>query len=224
MRALEVTLGSGRPFSTFGPGLEAYPLSAVTLVGLAAPTEQGRPPYRRAVRGAWMDDGLLDEVRALAARPGGISRTARQALGYRELLAHVEEGVPLDECVEEAVRRTRPSPAARRRGSGGTPGSVGRTGGRAAGVCSSGPSAAHAERVTTCETGGVRCTKHEGAGNDFLVVLDPDDALRLTVAQVRLLCDRHRGVGADGIIRVGPGRQGCDLSMELATRTAEQPR
>ena len=38
--------------------------------------------------------GLLDEVRSLAGRPGGLSRTARQALGYRELLAHVEDGVP----------------------------------------------------------------------------------------------------------------------------------
>ena len=61
----------------------------------------------------------------------------------------------------------------------------------------------------------MRASKHEGAGNDFIVVLDPDAALRLTVGQVRLLCDRRRGVGADGIIRVGPGRQGCDLSMEL---------
>jgi tRNA dimethylallyltransferase len=54
-----------------------------------------------------MEEGLLREVRALAARPPGISRTARQALGYRELLAHVEQGAPLDACVEEAVRRTR---------------------------------------------------------------------------------------------------------------------
>jgi diaminopimelate epimerase len=66
-----------------------------------------------------------------------------------------------------------------------------------------------------CENEGVHCTKHEGTGNDFIVVLDPADGLRLTAAQVRLLCDRHRGVGADGIIRVGPGRDGCDLSMEL---------
>jgi tRNA dimethylallyltransferase len=36
-----------------------------------------------------------------------MSRTARQALGYRELLAHVEQGVPLDQAVEEAKRRTR---------------------------------------------------------------------------------------------------------------------
>jgi len=61
----------------------------------------------------------------------------------------------------------------------------------------------------------MHATKHEGAGNDFLVVLDPDDALGLTPAQVRVLADRHRGVGADGVIRVGPGRDGCDLSMEL---------
>ncbi len=61
----------------------------------------------------------------------------------------------------------------------------------------------------------MHCTKHEGAGNDFIVVLDPTDTLRLSVGQVRLLCDRRRGIGADGIIRVGPGREGCDLSMEL---------
>jgi diaminopimelate epimerase len=61
----------------------------------------------------------------------------------------------------------------------------------------------------------MQATKHEGAGNDFLVVLDPDDAVRLSVGQVRLLADRRRGIGADGIIRVGPARDGCDVSMEL---------
>ncbi len=61
----------------------------------------------------------------------------------------------------------------------------------------------------------MRASKHEGAGNDFLVVLDPDDTLRLTVGQVRLLADRRRGIGADGLIRVTAGRDGCDLSMEL---------
>ncbi|HEY1652320.1 MAG TPA: diaminopimelate epimerase [Acidimicrobiales bacterium] len=61
----------------------------------------------------------------------------------------------------------------------------------------------------------MHASKHEGAGNDFLVVLDPDDSIRFSVAQVRLLADRRRGIGADGIIRVGPGRDGCDLSMQL---------
>jgi tRNA dimethylallyltransferase len=106
VRALEVTLGSGRPFSTFGPGLEAYPPSPVTMVGLAvSPDVVDRRIAERF--GRWMEEGLLDEVRGLAARPGGISATARQALGYRELLAHVEEGAAFDACIEEAVRRTR---------------------------------------------------------------------------------------------------------------------
>ena len=106
VRALEVTLGSGQPFSTFGPGLEAYPPSPVAMIGLAvAPDELDR---RIALRFAgWVEAGLVDEVRELASRPAGISRTARQALGYRELLAHVERGAPLAECVDEAVRRTR---------------------------------------------------------------------------------------------------------------------
>jgi tRNA dimethylallyltransferase len=43
----------------------------------------------------------------LARRRGGLSRTARQALGYREVLAHVEDGVGLTECVTAAVQRTR---------------------------------------------------------------------------------------------------------------------
>ncbi len=54
-----------------------------------------------------LEAGLLEEVRQLASRPGGLSRTARQALGYRELLAHVELGVPLEEAVRLAVARTR---------------------------------------------------------------------------------------------------------------------
>ncbi|HEY1989338.1 MAG TPA: tRNA (adenosine(37)-N6)-dimethylallyltransferase MiaA [Acidimicrobiales bacterium] len=106
VRALEVSIGSGRPFSSFGPGLEAYPPSRVTLVGL--PYDPEGSDRRIAERfTAMMDLGLLDEVRALAASPGGLSRTARQALGYRELLAHLEDGVPLAEAVDEAVRRTR---------------------------------------------------------------------------------------------------------------------
>ncbi len=106
VRALEVTLGSGRPFSEFGPGLEAYPATGTAQVGIALPPDE--VDRRIAARfDAMVRAGLVHEVRALAARPAGISRTARQALGYREVLAHVEQGVPLEECLEEAVRRSR---------------------------------------------------------------------------------------------------------------------
>jgi diaminopimelate epimerase len=45
-----------------------------------------------------------------------------------------------------------------------------------------------------------RFTKHEGLGNDFLVLLDPDGALGVSPELVRQACDRRRGIGADGLI------------------------
>jgi len=106
VRALEVTLGSGRPFSEFGPGLESYPGTGIPQIGLCL--DPGEVDRRIAARfAAMVDAGLVEEVRALAARPRGISRTARQALGYREILAHVEAGAPLGPCLEAAVVRTR---------------------------------------------------------------------------------------------------------------------
>ena len=106
VRALEVTLGAGRPFSEFGPGLEVYPVSGVPQVGLAVAAEEADRRIGERFS-AMVDTGLVDEVRGLASRTRGISRTARQALGYREILAHVEDGVPLADCLEEAVRRSR---------------------------------------------------------------------------------------------------------------------
>jgi tRNA dimethylallyltransferase len=105
VRALEVTLGSGRPFSSFGPGLEAYdPDVPFHLAGLRS-DRAARSTNIEWRFHAMLDAGLLDEVRALVHRE--LSRTARQALGYKELLRHVEDGVPLAECVDEAIRRTR---------------------------------------------------------------------------------------------------------------------
>ncbi len=106
VRALEVTLGSGRPFSSFGPGLATYGPTPFVLVGI--PFDAAVSDRRIAARfDAMLAAGLLDEVRALARRPAGLSRTARQALGYRELLDHLENGTPLGDATAEAVRRTR---------------------------------------------------------------------------------------------------------------------
>jgi tRNA dimethylallyltransferase len=105
VRALEVTLGSGRPFSSFGPGIGSYPPTSLRIAGLWL----SRPTVRRRIRerfGAMVAAGLVDEVKGLAARPAGLSRTARQALGYRELLAHFEDGIPLADALDQAVRRT----------------------------------------------------------------------------------------------------------------------
>ncbi|HXQ75184.1 MAG TPA: diaminopimelate epimerase [Acidimicrobiales bacterium] len=64
-------------------------------------------------------------------------------------------------------------------------------------------------------SGQLRLTKHHGAGNDFLVLLDSDDLRPLSPAEVRVLCDRRRGIGADGVLRVLSGRHGSALTMDL---------
>jgi tRNA dimethylallyltransferase len=55
--------------------------------------------------GQMMAHGFLEEVTALAETP--MSRTARQALGYRELLEHLHGGPSLDETVATIITRTR---------------------------------------------------------------------------------------------------------------------
>lgn len=104
IRALEVTVGSGRAFSSFGPGVGAHPPTRWRIAGLWLP----RPVVARRIAerfATMLDAGLVTETAALAAR--GMGRTARQALGYREVLAHLEEGLPLADATELAVRRTR---------------------------------------------------------------------------------------------------------------------
>ena len=51
----------------------------------------------------WLDEGLVEEVARLRELPGGMSRTARQAVGYRELLRHLEQGTPLEDCVRDTI-------------------------------------------------------------------------------------------------------------------------
>lgn len=62
-------------------------------------------------------------------------------------------------------------------------------------------------------------TKHHGLGNDFLVLLDLDGTTPIDAAMARALCDRHRGVGADGLIRATRaqpgGPTGAVLTFEL---------
>jgi diaminopimelate epimerase len=48
----------------------------------------------------------------------------------------------------------------------------------------------------------MRFVKGHGTGNDFVVLPDPDGALDLTPALVAALCDRRRGIGGDGVLRV----------------------
>jgi tRNA dimethylallyltransferase len=104
VRALEVTLGGGKPFSSFGPGIQAFPPNErFRLAGIWLPRATTAARIRTRVT-QMLDAGLTDEVRALSR--GAMSRTARQALGYRELLAHLAGECTLDAAVDTTIRRT----------------------------------------------------------------------------------------------------------------------
>lgn len=73
-------------------------------------------------------------------------------------------------------------------------------------------------RVVT-GTGMARLSKLHGLGNDFLVVIpDPDDESGHDVdwaGRARRVCDRHRGVGADGLLIAEPGDEAHHWTMTL---------
>lgn len=105
VRALEVTVGSGRPFSSFGPGLDAYPQSPHRMVGLLWSRPVLATRIDRRVR-AMVAAGWVDEVAGLM-EGAPLSRTAAVALGYGELIEHLQGRCSLDEAVERIVIRTR---------------------------------------------------------------------------------------------------------------------
>lgn len=59
----------------------------------------------------------------------------------------------------------------------------------------------------------MRFSKYHGTGNDFVMIEDVDDKVELTADLVALLCDRHKGIGADGLIRIAPSGKG-DFFMD----------
>lgn len=59
--------------------------------------------------------------------------------------------------------------------------------------------------------------KAHGTGNDFVVFADPDGLHDLSVEQVQALCDRHRGVGADGILRAARSADSPEVQGLLAS-------
>lgn len=104
VRALEVCVGSGRPFSSFGPGLEAYPDISTVQIGLRWTREHLTHRINQRVD-QMMAAGFLDEVAALGRT--SLSRNAQQALGYRELLDHLDGTVTLPEAIATIKLRTR---------------------------------------------------------------------------------------------------------------------
>src|SRR5438046_2338303 len=64
----------------------------------------------------------------------------------------------------------------------------------------------------------LRFTKMNGAGNDFVMVDNRGGNVRLEPDQIVRICDRHRGIGADGSLLLERGSNGADFRMRYYNR------
>lgn len=105
VRALEVHTLTGRPISAWQTQWKESP-PAVEALCLDLPREELYQRIDERVH-QMIRDGLLDEVRRLRALRPPLSREARQALGYKELLDHLDGLYSLDDAVREVQTRSR---------------------------------------------------------------------------------------------------------------------
>ena len=70
----------------------------------------------------------------------------------------------------------------------------------------------------------IEFTKYHGLGNDFILVDNRASSLPiLTPEQAIQLCDRHFGIGADGVIFALPGENGADYTMRIFNSDGSEP-
>ncbi len=107
VRALEVMEVTGRPFSIFGSGIQTFgeTVFPVRMAGVWLPRPVLTDRITARVQ-AMFEAGFVDEVRGLRDQ-GALSRTAAQAIGYREILDHLDTGEPV--CSPRATPHSRPS-------------------------------------------------------------------------------------------------------------------
>lgn len=104
IRALEVFERTGRPISTLQERGE--PLRRTLQIGLT----MAREALYRAIDDrvdAQIAAGLVEEVRGLLARGYAPSLPSMTGLGYKEIAAHLDGGIPLEEAIRTLKRRTR---------------------------------------------------------------------------------------------------------------------
>ena len=106
VRALEVSRLTGRPFSAFRTAWEHYEtvLPGLEVHGLDVPRDVLAVRIERRA-GAMLEDGLLEECRALALRD--LSTTAAAAIGYQEGLAVLTGALDVRRAAERIAARTR---------------------------------------------------------------------------------------------------------------------
>lgn len=103
VRALEVCLTTGRPFSSYKTAAAKKRGFEIEKIGLERPREDLYGRIDRRVLDM-MDHGLVDEVRGLSRYRGF---PALQTVGYKEIFSYLDGEIPLDEAVRLIQRNTR---------------------------------------------------------------------------------------------------------------------
>jgi tRNA dimethylallyltransferase len=103
VRALEVIELTGRPFSEAEAWERYESIYDLRAIGLTLPRDVLYERIAERAR-AMIDAGLIDEARRLAA--AGMTRSARNALGYRQVLEAADDG-DAGVLVDEIVRATK---------------------------------------------------------------------------------------------------------------------
>lgn len=107
VRALEVYELTGRPISEWQTQWDRQRCRHdVRLIGLRRTREDQNQHTNARIR-RMIEDGLVDEVRSLLAEPHPLSSTARRAVGYAEIIEHLEGKVSLERAVEMIKINTR---------------------------------------------------------------------------------------------------------------------
>ena len=106
VRALEVPVTTGSPFSSFAEAWERYDPDRVRVAGILI--DAGTLGARITDRiSAMFAAGWIEEVRVLLDRGFGGWLTSTQAIGYSELARHIDGRLSLEEAWEGTVRRTK---------------------------------------------------------------------------------------------------------------------
>ena len=105
IRALEVCVGSGQPFSSFGEGVTTFPVTDIVQVGIRWQRDELRARIAQRVH-RMVEAGLFEEVRALLEVQPEISLTARQALGYKEVIECLEGRWTQQQAIDATILRT----------------------------------------------------------------------------------------------------------------------
>ena len=106
VRALEVTIGSGRPFSSYGPGLDAHPPTAVHHGRAPARRRRARARGSRPATPRRWTPGSSTRCGACAPSPAGCRAPPARRSATRSCSTHLDGAATLDEALDLAIRRT----------------------------------------------------------------------------------------------------------------------